>query len=55
MYVETFNALGITRSTLRPSTALVHVITPGHGARPLERIIMSVTFGDPSNFRTEQL
>lgn len=55
MYAETFDALGIARSVLRPSTTLIHGITSGHGARPLGRIILPVTFGDPSNFHTKQL
>jgi hypothetical protein len=55
MYVETFDALGIARSVLRPSTTLIHGITAGHGARPLGRLILLVMFGDPSNFYTKQL
>jgi hypothetical protein len=55
MYVETFDALGIARSMLRPSTTLIHGITTSHGARPLGRIILPVTFGDASNFHTKQL
>jgi hypothetical protein len=55
MYVKTFDALGITRSALRPSTVLIRGITPGHGARPLGRILLPITFRDPSNFCNEQL
>jgi hypothetical protein len=35
MYVETFYALGIARSTLRPSTVLINGITFEHGTCPL--------------------
>jgi hypothetical protein len=55
MYVKTFDALGITRSVLRPSTVPIHGITPDLGARPLARILLPFTFGDPSNFYNEQL
>lgn len=44
IYVETFDALGITRSTLCPSVAPIHGIMPGFGASPLEQIILPVTF-----------
>lgn len=32
-----------------------HDITPRHSVDPLGRITLPVTFGDPFNFRTEQL
>jgi hypothetical protein len=44
MYVDTFDALGIARPALRPNTAPIHDIMPGHDTRPLGRIIPSVTF-----------
>jgi hypothetical protein len=55
MYVETFDGLGITRSTLHPSTVSFHGIIPGHQAYPLVWITLPVTFGNPSNFNTERL
>ena len=55
MYVETFYALGIARSVLRPRTLPIHGITPGHGAHPLGQIVLPVMFRDPYNFCIEQL
>jgi hypothetical protein len=37
------------------SEAPFHDIVPGKRALPLEQIDLSVTFGDPSNFRKETL
>jgi hypothetical protein len=55
MYVETFDAFEIAHSALHPSTVPIHSITPYHDACPLGRIVLPIRFGDPSNFRTEQL
>jgi hypothetical protein len=55
IYVETFDALGITRYALRPSAAPIHGIMPGFGASSLGQVVLLVTFGNPSNFRTERL
>jgi hypothetical protein len=55
MYAETFNALGVARSILRHSVAQIHGNMPGFSASPLGQVILPVTFGDPSNFRTERL
>jgi hypothetical protein len=38
-----------------PSVAPIHGITPGHSSRSLGRIVLPVTFEDPSNLRTEWL
>jgi hypothetical protein len=55
MYVETFDALGIARSALRPSTLPIHSIMPGHGAHSLGQIVLPVMFRVTSNFCIEQL
>jgi hypothetical protein len=55
LYIETLDRMGISRSALHPSTELIHGIAPRRGAHPLGRITLPVTFGDPSNFRTEPL
>lgn len=55
MYAETFDALGIARSALHPSTAPIHGITLGNRAHPLGRIVLPVTFGDLCNFCSSQL
>ena len=55
MYVETLDAMGIDRSSVRPTEAPFHGIMPGKQAVPLVQIDLSVTFGNPSNYRTETL
>jgi hypothetical protein len=55
MYIETFDGLGITRSTLRPSTVPFHDVIPSHQAYPLGQITLPFTFGNPSNFRTKRI
>jgi hypothetical protein len=55
MYVETLDAMGIHRTQLYPSGVPFHGIVPGKRALPLGQINLSITFGDPSNFRKETL
>jgi hypothetical protein len=55
MYIETFDSLGITRSALHPSSTSLHGIILGHQAYPLGWITLTVTFGGPTNVRTERL
>jgi hypothetical protein len=55
MYAETLDAMGISRTQLRPSKAPFHGIVPRKRALPLGQIDLSVTFGDPSNFRKGSL
>jgi hypothetical protein len=53
MYIDTFDGLGFAHSTLHPSSAPFHGITPGHQAYPLGWITLPITFGDPANFCIE--
>ena len=55
MYAETLDAMGIDRSRIRPTEAPFHGIMPGKQTVPLGPIDLRVTFGDPSNYRTETL
>ncbi|XP_025813153.1 uncharacterized protein LOC112890484 [Panicum hallii] len=55
MYAKTLDAIGIDRSCIRPSGAPFHGIVLGKQAIPLGQIDMSVTFGDPTNYRMETL
>jgi hypothetical protein len=55
IYVEMLDAMGIDQSCIRPIGAPFHGIVLGKQAKPLEQIDLSITFGDPSNFRTEIL
>ena len=52
---KTLNAMGIDRSRVRPTGAPFHGIVPRKQAMPLGQIDLHVTFGDPSNYRTETL
>ncbi|XP_066354607.1 uncharacterized protein [Miscanthus floridulus] len=55
MYAETLNAMGISRSRIRPTRAPFHDIMPRKQAMPLGQIDLPVMFGDPSNYRSETL
>jgi hypothetical protein len=55
MYAKTLDAMGISRTHLRPSGAPFHGIILGKQALPLGQIDLPVTFGDPSNFRKKTL
>jgi hypothetical protein len=55
MYAKTLDAMGISRTQLHPSQAPFHGIVLRKRALPLEQIDLSITFGDPSNFRKETL
>jgi hypothetical protein len=55
LYVETFNAMGISWSKLRTSIFPFLGIVPSMRAYPLRNIELPVTFGDRGNFRTETL
>ena len=55
MYAEMLDAMGIDRAHIRPTGAPFHGIVPGKQAMPLGQINLSITFGSPSNYRTEIL
>ena len=55
MYAETLDAMGINRSHVRPTRAPFHGIVLGKQAVPLGQIDLSITFGDPTNYKTETL
>jgi hypothetical protein len=55
LHVETFNAMGVSRSKLRTSIFPFLGIILGMWAYPLGNIELPVTFGDRSNFLTETL
>jgi hypothetical protein len=55
MYAKTINAMRISWTQLRTSGAPFHDIVLGKQALPLGQIDLSITFGDPSNFRKEAL
>ena len=53
MYAETLDAMGIDRARIRPTEVPFHGIMPRKQAMPLGQIELPITFGDPSNYRTE--
>jgi len=55
MYTETLDAMGVDRARIRPTGAIFHGIVPRKQAMPLGKIDLPVTFGGPSNYRTETL
>jgi len=55
MYAKMLDAKGISRSRIRSTGAPFHGIMPGKQAMPLGQIDLPITFGNPSNYRTETL
>ena len=55
MYAKTLDEMGVDRTRIRPTRAPFHGIVPRKQAMPLGQIDLPVTFGDPSNYRTETL
>ena len=55
MYAKMLDTIGIDRSRIRPTRVPFHGIVPGKQAMPLGHIDLSVTFGNPTNYRTETL
>ena len=55
MYAKMLDAMGIDQARIRPTGAPFHGILPGKQAMPLGQIDLPITFGDPSNYRTETL
>ena len=55
MYAEMLDTMGVDRARIRPTEAPFHGIMPRKQAIPLGQIDLPVTFGDPSNYRTETL
>ena len=55
MYARTLDTMGIDRARVQPTRAPFHGIVPGKQAVPLGQIDLPITFGNPSNYRTETL
>ena len=55
MYAKMLDEMGINRTRLRPTQAPFHGIMPRKQAMPLGQIDLPVTYGGPSNYRTETL
>ncbi|CAN6361584.1 unnamed protein product [Urochloa humidicola] len=53
IYADTLKDMGIDQVRLRPTSTPIHGIVPGKQAVPIEQIDLPITFGTPSNFRTE--
>jgi hypothetical protein len=55
MYYDTFRRLNLPKSLIEPSGITFHGIMPGRKAYPMGRVTLAVTFGMPSNYRTERI
>jgi hypothetical protein len=55
LFASTLDAKGIPRSELTPTDQPFHGITSQSSFKPLGKITLPVTFGQASNFRTEQI
>ena len=55
MYSKMLDEMGIDRTRVHPTGAPFHGIMPRKQVMPLGQIDLSITFGDPSNYRTKTL
>jgi hypothetical protein len=55
LFLKTFDQMGLSRSLLRSSRALLHIIVPGIAAMPIGQISLLITFETRENFRTENI
>jgi hypothetical protein len=55
MYLDTLEELGFTHDQLQSSPHPFYGVVPGKQSVPLGWVILSVTFEDASNYRTEML
>ncbi|KAF0924624.1 hypothetical protein E2562_010228 [Oryza meyeriana var. granulata] len=55
LFVSALDAMGIPRSELKPSEQPSHGITLESSSKPLGKITLPVTFGEPDNFRIKQI
>ena len=55
LYAKTLDAMGIDRACVQPTGVPFHGVMPRKQALPLGQLDLLVTFGGPSNYRTETL
>ena len=55
LYIDTLEAMGISRACLRASLLPFYGILPGMKAYPLGNLDLPVTFGSRTNYHTETL
>jgi hypothetical protein len=55
LFLKTFDQMGLSRSLLRSSRVLLHIIVPGIAAMPIGQISLLITFETRENFRTENI
>jgi hypothetical protein len=55
LYLETLKRMHLSETQLRHSTVKFHGIVPGRQASSMGTIVLDVTFGDETNYRTEEV
>nr|XP_051197464.1 uncharacterized protein LOC127310874 [Lolium perenne] len=55
MYYDTYQRLQLPDSRLERTTVTFHGIIPGRKAVPIGKVTLPVTFGMPTNYRTERI
>jgi hypothetical protein len=55
LYARTYDAMGLSRASIRPSGAPFHRVIPGLQVIPIGQVNLPVTFGGRANFCTETL
>jgi hypothetical protein len=53
MYYDTFQRLQLPDSRLEATSVTFYSIVPGRKAFPTSKVTLPVTFGTPTNYRTE--
>ena len=54
LYLDTFRRLRLPQSMIETTHTTFHGIVPGRKAYPIGKVTLPVTFGTPTNFRTER-
>ena len=55
LFTSALNEMQVPRTRIKPVRYSFHGIIPGSSAKPIGQVSLSVTFGSPSNFRTEKI
>jgi hypothetical protein len=55
LYTQTYDAIGLSRTMIRPSNGPTYVVVPQIRAYPLGQVDLPMTFGGRTNFHMETL
>ena len=55
LFTSALDEMQVPRTKVRPVRYSFHGIVPGSSAKPIGQVSLPLTFGSPSNFRTEKI